>query len=253
MFRIGLVCALFLVLGGCVANMQLGTALTSRGVIDQANLQLGQVMLWNRQEGTTRPIGRIDPARFGVASSSLREQETATFTGSAKLIGGVDLPDRLRGELESEVANRSQIALRNMRFTNLDGPRSAFYETVRAEPAFWYAELGLERNGNLRLPEGVFLVIVSQVTTGQSLRVNVDRELDAGGTFTSSVITARGPVRFRISDARSLEIQSSEGDTNLFAQFQIFATARGENGIRLLPVDDRAARGELAAAIASGR
>ena len=124
---------------------------------------------------------------------------------------------------------------------------------MRAEPAFWYAELGLERNGNLRLPEGVFLVIVTQVTTGQSLRVNVDRELDAGGTFTSSVITARGPVSFRISDARSLEIQSSEGATNLFAQFQIFATARGENGISLLPVDDRAARGELAAAIASGR
>lgn len=253
MFRIGLLCAVVLMLGGCVANMQLGATLTSRGVIDQANLQLGQVMLWNRQEGTTRPIGRIDPARFGVASSTLREQETATFTGSAILSGGVDLPDRLRGELESEVANRSQIALRNMRFSNLAGPRSAFYESVRAEPEFWYAELGLDRNGNLELPEGVFLVIVTQVTTGQSLTLNVDRELDAGGTFTSSVITARGPVRFRISDARSIEIQSSGGETNLFAQFQIFETARGESGIRLLPVDDRAARGELAADIVSGR
>lgn len=253
MLRIGLVCALFLVLGGCVANMQIGTALTSRGVIDQANLQLGQVLLWNRVEGTTRPIGRIDPERFGRSSPALREQETAAFTGSAKLIGGVDLPDRLRGELESEVANRSQIALRNIRFTSLHGPSNAFYETVRGDDGFWYAELDLDRNGPLRLPDDVFLVIVTEVTRGESLRVTVDRQLDAGGTFTSSIVTARGPVRFRVSDARSLEIASSDGNTNLFAQFQIYATTRGENGIRLLRVDDRMARAELAAAIASGR
>lgn len=253
MYRIGLVCALVVVLGGCVANMQLGTALTSRGVIDQANLRLGQVLWWDRAEGTVRTIGHIDAAHFGRASAAFRGDETATFTGSAKLIGGIDLPDRQRTELESEVANRSEIALRNLRVSDLNGPRNAFYRAVRADDQFWYSELGLDRNGPLLLPEGVFLAIVTEVTQGESLRVSVDRELDAGGTYTSSVVTARGPVRFRISDARSLVITESDGNTNLFAQFQIFSTTRGENGISLLPVTDRSAREDLAFAIASGR
>jgi len=252
MFRIGFVVVLVAMLGGCAANMQLGKTLTSRGVIHQANLDLGQVIRWNRGAGTTRGINRINPALFSVTTSDRTESSHATFEGRATLIGGVTLPDTLRAELETEVANRSRMELRGFNSASLDNPRHAFYESVRADPAGWYDSMELDPSQSLRLPEGVFLAIVTEVTTGEALQIRLDRELGAGGTFTSSVVTATGPVRFRVSDARSLEIISSDGNAAFFAKLQVFSTRRGNTGIQLVSVDDATAMQQLAAAIASG-
>jgi hypothetical protein len=252
MLRIGVVVVLVAMLGGCAANMQLGTTPTSRGVIHQANLDLGQVIRWNRSAGTTRSINMIDPALFRVATSPRTDSDIATFTGKANLAGGVTLPDTLRAELETEVANRSRMELRGFRSARIVNPVHAFNQSVRADPAAWYDSLELDRSGPLELPEDVFLVIVTEVTTGEALQITLDRELAAGGTFTSSVMTATGPVRFRVSDARSLEIMSSEGNAAFFARLQIFSTRRGESGIRLVALEDDTAMQQLATAIASG-
>lgn len=252
--RLALFILLSAALAGCKANMQLSGTVTDRGVINRSNLDLGQVYIWNRAEGSSNRVYTIDSERAQLTRATAPVNSSVNFLRSASFIGGVDLSAEQKATLEAEVGSRSSVISTELSTQGFRAPVNTLIESVRANPDEWYQRLGLERDGDLLLPANTYLILVQDVSKGQSLNVKVDRELATRNAFTSNTIRmASGNLRFRIVDAAHLQFVARDEPAVLFANLSVYTTHRASNGLGFRRVVDAHLMDDLADTFISGR
>ena len=232
------------------AQLGVSGSLTSKGYINRSEVSLGYVYLWDRSNETARRINFVDPDNHPLTPSSQARDESVTFKQGAEVSGNVDLTEAEISDLSLEVASRSSVAGEALSSQGFQDPLEALLNEIRADKDRWYRSLELD--DKLRLPENVVLVLVSEVTNGNSLRVEVDETAAAGVTFASrTVSTARGVLQFEISDTNQINVTNADGSV-LFARMIPYTASEGPNGVQFSTVRDKDAIADLAQVLASG-
>jgi hypothetical protein len=177
----------FLALASCeTANINVGGALTSQGYVNRSEIALGEVYLWDRVTNTSRRVNFVEPSPNLLTPPSPRRTLDVSFTQGIEFTGGVDgLTGDQVIDLVNEVKSRSSIESAEVTSIGFRDPLDAILEEIRADRARWYRSL--EVTDDLTLPDGLVLVLVSGVTSGKSLAVEVDQQVAAEESVRSSV------------------------------------------------------------------
>ncbi|MCW2305230.1 hypothetical protein M2324_003649 [Rhodovulum sulfidophilum] len=232
------------------AQLGVSGSLTSKGYINRSEVSLGNVYLWDRSSETARRVNFVDPDKHPLIPRSAERDETVTFKQGAEVSGNVELTEAEISNLSLEVARRSSVAGKALSSEGFRDPLAALLNEIRADKERWYRSLELDEN--FRLEDNVVLVLVSEVTIGNSLRVEVDKTAAAGATFSSrTVSTARGDLKFEISDTNQIDVTNADGSV-LFARMIPYTASQGPNGVRFATVRDKEAVADLAEVLASG-
>lgn len=134
-----------LTLAGCVktANVALGDAVTSRGIINRAELELGQVYIWDRTEDSATRLLTIDVPQSDLSGSERNARNVeVSFERGVELTANAALSRVLNEDLEiqlrNEARNRTRLRTLNSRQIELANPYSTLEEYIDANPSDWY-------------------------------------------------------------------------------------------------------------------
>lgn len=206
--------------------------------------------MWDRSSETARRVNFVDPDKHPLLPRSAERDEAVTFKQGAEFSGNVELTEAEISNLSLEVARRSSVSGEALSSEGFRDPLAALLNEIRADKERWYRSLELDEK--FRLKDDVVLVLVSEVTNGNSLKVAVDKTVAAGATFASrTVSTVRGDLQFEISDTNQIDVTNAKGSV-LFARMIPYTASQGPNGVRFATVRDKEAIADLAEVLASG-
>jgi len=256
-FTLYMTVAVFLIATGCTktANITLGDEITSRGMINRAELALGQVYLWNRAEDSaTRLVTiAIPSAELAGGNRNARDVE-AKFERGIEISANAELKkildDDLEVQLQNEATNRTLLKTSNSSQLELSNPFITLDNYVDGSPKGWYGAMetiGATASNDYQIGDDEYLVLVSEVVQGTALNLQVDRSVvtTAGAEFASQV---DADINFKISDVGSVTITSAD-PTVLLADVTVYKTRRSQNGMGFTLQTDRTLLGELHDAI----
>lgn len=245
--------AAFVSLGACTtAKVGVSGSLTSKGYVNRSEVALGNVYLWHREEGSARRVQVVDPEKHRLTRPSPPRDDSVSFEQQASFEGGAKLDDSQQADLLLEVARRSSVASKQLSTVGFVDPLNALLDEIRADKTRWYRSL--ELSDDLTFDDGVFLVLVSEVSSGQSLQVQVEGSAAAGAQYASnSVRLPSGNLKFEIVDTNKIDFTANdENGTILFARLIPYVASKGPNGVQFQTAKDKSALGDLAKALASG-
>ena len=244
--------AIFL-LTACQAKIGVSNGLTSKGYINRSEVALGNVYLWQRDGGGTVRVNFVDPEKHPLTPRRPAKDETVTLTRGIEFQGGSELDAQQIADLTFEVRNRSGIDAKAISTIGFRDPLKALLEEIRADRPAWHASLELDE-ATLTHPDGAIVVLVSEVTRGRQLTLEVDTNAAAGATFEAeSVRKGSGKVEFKIVDTNKIDIVTTDAaGVPLFARLIPYVPSRGSNGVKFRTVKDSTVVLDLAKTLAAG-
>lgn len=232
--------ATFLV-AACTAQMEVKNGLTERGFAAVRSFEIGQVLHWIPAENQLLPLATIEnPTRSFGQVDSLRVK----FETGVEFTGGVNLSDEQVASLESEVSSRTSTVLTNASTRAIENVTTAVINDWNSRPQIWLNELGIADRGWPADGTPIYVALIYKQTLADKLVVEVDRRAAAGAEFQSSVSNSNGSLKFKITDAASLEIAGE--DTPVFYDFAIIRIRNSSDGPKFSQVRGSEVRRQLA-------
>lgn len=225
----------------CTAQMEVKNGLTERGFAAVRSFEIGQVLHWVPSENQLLPVATIEsPTRNFGQVDNLRVR----FETGVEFTGGVNLSDEQIASLESEVSSRTSTVLTNASTRAIENVTTVVINDWNARPQVWLNELGIADRGWPADGSPLYVALIYKQTLADRLVVEVDRRAAVGAEFQSSVSSSNGSLKFKITDAASLEIAGTS--TPVFYDFTIVRIRNTPDGPKFSQVRGAELRQQLA-------
>lgn len=211
------------------ADLTMSNSLTEKGLINNSNVRLGYVWLWDRDTNTIQRVDSIDPtqASRNLAQDSSGFDTTVSYETGATFSGNIDLTAVEISALEVQVSRRSRLVVTNLQNTSIRSAITAMTTALNTDFEQFSASIGLQDAISSKGHQ--LYVIATEVAFSGSLTFEVDNVTAANTEFSASDIRAN--LGFRVTDAGQLTFGERGGTlAPTFVRFSILQASIGSDG-----------------------